>query len=107
MSDKMRFTPNQFTVNVGDTVRLVIKNEGKLMPELVIGTPQELEAHAALMVKFPDMAHDEPDMARAPPGDSGQLIWTFNRPGEYQFACLIAGHYQAGMTGRIVVAPKP
>lgn len=105
MSDTMRFTPDKFTVKVGDTVRLVIKNQGKLMHELVIGTPQELEAHAALMVKFPDMAHDEPYMAHVPPGESGQLIWTFNRPGEFKFACLIAGHYQAGMVGQIVVTP--
>lgn len=106
MSDKMRFTPNQFTVKVGDTVRLVIKNEGKLMHELVIGTEQELEAHAALMVKFPDMQHDEPYMAHVPPGQSGELVWTFNRPGEFKFACLIAGHYQVGMTGKIVVTPS-
>ena len=105
MSDKMRFTPDNFTVKVGDTVRLVIKNKGKLMHELVIGTPQKLEAHAALMVKFPDMQHDEPYMAHVPPGGSGQLVWTFNRPGEFKFACLIAGHYQAGMTGQIVVTP--
>ncbi len=106
MSDQMRFAPNQFTVKVGDTVRLIIKNEGKLMHELVIGTPQELEAHAALMVKFPDMQHDEPYMAHVPPGQSGELVWTFNRPGEFKFACLIAGHYQAGMTGQIVVRPR-
>lgn len=107
MSDTMRFTPDNFTVKLGETVRLVIKNQGKLMHELVIGTPQELEAHAALMVKFPGMAHDEPYMAHVPPGESGQLIWTFNRPGEFKFACLIAGHYQAGMTGQIVVTSQP
>jgi uncharacterized cupredoxin-like copper-binding protein len=107
MSDTMRFTPDNFSVKAGDTVRLIIKNQGKLMHELVIGTPQELEAHAAMMVKFPDMEHDEPYMAHVPPGGSGQLIWTFNRPGEFNFACLIAGHYQAGMTGRIVVTPAP
>lgn len=107
MSDQMRFTPNLFTIKVGDTVRLVIKNQGKLMHELVIGTAQELASHAALMVKFPDMQHDEPYMAHVPPGQSGELVWTFNRPGEFKFACLIAGHYQAGMTGQIVVTPAP
>jgi len=107
MSDKMRFTPDLFTVKQGETVRLVIKNQGQLLHELVIGTPQELEAHAALMVKFPDMAHDEPYMAHVPPGKSGELVWTFNRPGEFKFACLIAGHYQAGMTGQIFVTPIP
>lgn len=107
MSDKMRFTPDLLTVKQGETVRLVIKNQGQLLHELVIGTPQELDAHAALMVKFPDMQHDEPYMAHVPPGKSGALVWTFNRPGEFKFACLIAGHYQAGMTGQIIVTPIP
>lgn len=59
------------------------------------------------MVKFPDMQHDEPSMAHVPPGQSGEFIWSFNRPGEFNFAWLIAGHYQAGMTGQIVVTPTP
>lgn len=62
------------------------------------------DAHAALMVKFPDMQHDEPHMAHVAPGKTSELIWTFNRPGTYDFACLIAGHYQAGMVGTIQVA---
>ncbi|MFS8086585.1 MAG: plastocyanin, partial [Acidobacteriota bacterium] len=27
-----------------------------------------------------------------------------NRPGEFDFACLIAGHFQAGMVGKVRVA---
>jgi plastocyanin len=38
--------------------------------------------------------------------DSCELIWTFNRPGEFDFACLIAGHYEAGMAGKITVAAR-
>jgi uncharacterized cupredoxin-like copper-binding protein len=58
------------------------------------------------MVKFPDMAHDEPYMAHVSPGKSSPLIWTFNRVGEFDFACLIAGHYQSGMVGKIRVVAK-
>jgi hypothetical protein len=36
-----------------------------------------------------------------PPGKTGEIVWTFNRAGEFDFACLIAGHYQAGMVGKI------
>jgi uncharacterized cupredoxin-like copper-binding protein len=43
-------------------------------------------------------------MAHVPPGKSAQLVWNFNRPGEFEFACLIAGHYQAGMVGKLIVA---
>ena len=35
--------------------------------------------------------------------NSGQIIWTFNRAGDFEFACLIAGHYQAGMKGTVKV----
>jgi uncharacterized cupredoxin-like copper-binding protein len=40
-------------------------------------------------------------------GKTGGLIWTFNRAGEFDFACLIPGHYQAGMVGKISVAAAP
>jgi len=53
--------------------------------------------------KFPDMEHGEPCMAHVGPGQQGEIIWRFNQAGEFDFACLIPGHYQAGMKGRIVV----
>ena len=104
MSNTMRFTPDKIDVKQGDTVKIVMKNSGKQMHELVIGTKKELDEHAALMVKFPKMEHDEPYMAHVSAGKSQDLIWTFNRPGDFEFACLIAGHYQAGMVGKITVA---
>ncbi|MCU0922679.1 MAG: cupredoxin family protein [Burkholderiaceae bacterium] len=104
MTDAMRFTPDRIEVRQGDTVRFVVRNTGKVMHEFVIGTKKELDAHAALMVKFPDMEHDEPYMAHVAPGQTGEIVWTFNRAGDFDFACLIAGHYQAGMVGRIQVA---
>jgi uncharacterized cupredoxin-like copper-binding protein len=103
MDDNMRFTPNKLEVKQGDTIRFVVKNQGKQLHEMVIGTKKELDEHAALMVKFPTMAHDEPYMAHVAAGKSQNLIWSFNRPGEFDFACLIAGHYQAGMVGKITV----
>ena len=106
MSDTMRFTPDKIEVKQGETVRISLKNTGKILHEMVIGTKKELEEHAALMVKFPTMEHDEPYMAHIPPGKTGEIIWTFNRVGDFDFACLIAGHYQAGMVGKIKVAAK-
>lgn len=103
MTDTMRFSPDRIEVRQGETVRLRLTNTGKLMHELVIGTKKELDEHAALMMKFPNMEHDEPYMAHVAPGKGGEIIWTFNRAGEFDFACLIAGHYQAGMVGKIRV----
>ncbi len=103
MGDNMRFSPDKLEFKQGDTVRFVVKNQGKQLHEMVIGTKKELDAHAALMAKFPNMEHDEPYMAHVSSGKTQELIWTFNRSGEFDFACLIAGHYQAGMVGKISV----
>jgi len=106
MSDNMRFTPDKVDVKQGETIKFVIKNTGKVMHEMVIGTKKELDEHAALMVKFPGMEHEEPYMAHVAPGKTGEIVWTFNKPGSFDFACLIAGHYQAGMVGKITVAAR-
>jgi uncharacterized cupredoxin-like copper-binding protein len=106
MSDNMRFTPDRIEVRQGETVKFVVRNAGQVMHEFVIGTKKELDEHAALMVKFPDMEHDEPYMAHVGPGKTGEIVWNFNKPGEFDFACLIAGHYQAGMVGKIKVTGK-
>ena len=107
MTDNMRFTPDRLVVKQGETIRLVIKNTGKLLHELVLGTKVELEKHAAQMLKFPNMEHDEPYMMHVAPGKTGEIIWTFNRAGDFDYACLIAGHYQAGMVGKVQVTPEP
>ena len=104
MTDGMRFSPEKVDVKLDETLRFVLKNNGKLMHEFVIGTKKDLDEHAALMLKFPNMEHDEPYMAHVPPGKTGEIIWQFNRTGSFQFACLIAGHYQGGMVGSITVA---
>ncbi|MBL8308801.1 MAG: cupredoxin family protein [Burkholderiales bacterium] len=107
MTDNMRFTPDFVEVKQGETVKFVVKNSGNVLHELVIGTKKELDEHAALMMKFPNMEHDEPYMAHVSAGKTGEIIWHFNRAGDFDFACLIAGHYQAGMVGKIkVVAAK-
>jgi uncharacterized cupredoxin-like copper-binding protein len=104
MDDNMRFTPNAITVRQGETVKFIVANKGRILHEMVIGTMQELQQHAAMMKKFPGMEHDEPHMAHVTPGKSESLVWTFNRLGEFNFACLVAGHFEAGMTGTISVA---
>ena len=106
MGDDMRFAPSHIEVREGETVRLRAQNQGKVMHEIVIGTKTELDQHAEMMVKHPGMEHDEPYMAHVKPGQRGDIVWHFNRPGTFDFACLIPGHYEAGMTGTITVRPR-
>lgn len=103
MTDNMRFTPDVLTVRRGDTVRLKVANKGQLLHELVLGTPEELKKHAEVMKKHPGMEHDEPSMVHVAPGKTGELVWQFTRAGEFQFACLLPGHFEAGMSGKVVV----
>ena len=106
MTDSMRFSPDKVEIQQGDTIRFSIRNDGKIMHEFVLGTKKDLDDHAAQMAKFPTMEHDEPYMAHVAPGKTGDIIWTFNKAGDFDFACLIAGHYQAGMVGKIKVVAK-
>lgn len=103
MTDAMRFTPDSIQVKRGETLRFVLRNDGRMLHEMVIGTRAALDEHAKLMKKFPDMQHDEAYMAHVGPGQQGEIVWRFNQAGDFDFACLIPGHYQAGMKGRIVV----
>jgi uncharacterized cupredoxin-like copper-binding protein len=103
MSDAMRFAPSELVVTRGDTVRFVVRNDGKVLHELVLGTDAELRRHAELMRRFPGMEHDEAHMVHVKPGEQGELVWTFDTPGEFGFACLIPGHFEAGMKGKVVV----
>ena len=106
MSDKMRFTPEHLTVNQGETVKFLVKNSGKVMHEMVIGTMKELKEHAEMMRKHPTMEHDEPYMAHVAPGKTETMTWQFTKAGEFHFGCLVPGHFEAGMMGRITVQPK-
>lgn len=106
MSDRMRYDPAEIRVNAGDTVRIVGANDGKVMHEIVIGTRQELDKHAELMRRHPNMEHDEPYMAHVSPGAKQEIVWQFTKPGEFFYGCLIPGHFEAGMVGKVIVAAR-
>jgi len=103
MADTMRFTPGNVVVKRGETVRFVVRNGGQVLHEMVLGTKQALAEHAALMRKFPGMEHADANMAHVKPGTSGEIVWQFTKAGEFQFACLLPGHFEAGMVGQLVV----
>jgi uncharacterized cupredoxin-like copper-binding protein len=103
MSDKMRFSPETLEIRRGEVVRFVVKNSGKVMHEMVLGTMGELKEHAELMRKHPGMEHDEPYMVHVAPGKTENIVWHFTKSGEFFYGCLIPGHFEAGMIGKVVV----
>ena len=106
MNDKMRFEPASVTVKPGETIRFRVTNSGNTMHEMVLGTMDELKQHAEMMRKHPGMEHDEPYMAHVAPGKTETIVWTFTKPGEFYYGCLIPGHFEAGMMGKVVVAQR-
>lgn len=103
MSDQMRFVPAEITVKRGETVKFVIKNSGKVLHEMVLGTMPHLQAHHEQMKKFPGMEHDEPHQAHVDSGKKGEIVWQFTKAGEFNYGCLIPGHFEAGMIGKVTV----
>ncbi|MBL8346306.1 MAG: cupredoxin family protein [Rubrivivax sp.] len=106
MTDNMRFTPAEISVQQGETVRFVVRNSGAVKHELVLATPAELKEHYAMMMKMPGMEHADDNMVTVAPGQTGEIIWRFTKAGKVDFACLQPGHFDAGMKGLVTVAPK-
>ena len=118
-----RFTPERIEVKKGETVRFVVRNAGELVHEFNIGTAAMHAAHQKEMQLMVDhgviesdrinrermkmdmgggktMEHNDPNSILVEPGKTGEIVWKFSRDGEFEFACNVPGHYDAGMVGR-------
>ena len=100
---KLAFEPTRITVRKGEQIRFVLENAGIDDHEFVLATVKENRKHAELMKKFPDMEHDDPNAMRLAPAAHGEILWKFTKAGTFEFACLIPGHREAGMLGKVVV----
>jgi uncharacterized cupredoxin-like copper-binding protein len=106
LSDDMRFTPANWQATSGETVRIQLVNAGKVRHEFIIGTEDELQAHAEEMKK-PNTSHNHhaSNAVSVAAGATGELVWTFTDAGVLHIACFEPGHYEAGMRGTISVLP--
>jgi uncharacterized cupredoxin-like copper-binding protein len=100
---EMLFEPRDLTFKAGETVAFTITNDGEAEHEFVMDTLDNNAKHKELMAKFPEMEHDDPNAIRLQPGEKGTILWTFANAGTFEFACLIPGHYEAGMHGALTV----
>ena len=100
---QMLFEPTAIEVRVGEQIRFVISNDGTESHEFMLATVEENRKHAVLMKKFPEMEHADPNAIRLTPFVSGEIVWKFTKRGEFEYACLIPGHLEAGMRGKVTV----
>jgi uncharacterized cupredoxin-like copper-binding protein len=99
----MIFIPDRVEVRKGEQIRFVLRNNGEIDHEFVLATTAENLKHAEQMQKNPEMEHDDPNSKRLAPKKVDGLVWRFTKSGEFEFACLIPGHRESGMIGKIVV----
>jgi uncharacterized cupredoxin-like copper-binding protein len=111
MDDQMRFTPSSLTVQAGETIRFVLHNAGRTEHEMVLGNPQEIAAHAQAMKQAAStggqMQHAHGTGVEITLGAGQKAEWVVNFPQAtvLEMACLIPGHYEAGMHGTVEVRP--
>lgn len=100
---KMLYVPDRLEVKRGEQIKFVIVNEGLLPHEFLLDNEEKNLKHAELMKKYPDMEHDDPNGKTVQPKGKAEILWRFSKRGEFEFACLIPGHREAGMLGKIIV----
>lgn len=103
---KMSYSLDKIEVKVGEQIRFKLKNDGELAHEFMLDSFENNAKHKIQMQKNPEMEHDDPNGKRLEPKKSGELIWRFTKAGTFELACLIPGHYEAGMKGVVVVSAK-
>lgn len=90
-------------IKVGDIVKFIITNQGKIPHEFSIGDENEQRAHQKMMRDMPSMVHEDGNTVTVQPGETKELTWKFRGNGEVVFACNIPGHYEAGMFKKVVL----
>lgn len=99
---QMIYTPADFDIKKGETVRFSVINKGELEHEFILDTIESNAMHKQAMAKQME-SHKSPNAITLEPGQEGEIIWTFGNPGTFEVACLIPGHYESGMFGKVAV----
>ncbi|PKR56546.1 MULTISPECIES: cupredoxin domain-containing protein [Thalassospira] len=118
------YDKEKIIVRGGETVRFVIENKGEFVHEFNIGTAAMHAGHQEEMMMMMEhgaleadkinmdmmemdmgngmtMKHDDPNSVLLEPGKSAEVIWTFPKDAELEYACNVPGHYESGMVGKV------
>ena len=107
-AEEWLFEPAVLEVPVGHRVELSLVNHGMVEHDVeVVGVPvEDIEVVSAVErhERLGGGHHDEGVIAaHAEPGTTATVVFTATEVGEYEFACTIPGHKEAGMVGKLVV----
>ena len=85
----LKFTPTTIQAKVGQSLKVVLENKGVIEHDIA----------------FPAVKADKSLKAVAKAGQTATLEFTPTAAGSFDYICTIPGHKEAGMKGKINVAP--
>ena len=94
-TDALRFQPDIVVVQEGETITFAVTTMGMVSHEFMVGPAADVATHTEGAAEIDDIG----------PMQTRFLTYTFAGPGPFAFACHEPGHFEAGMTGTIVVVP--
>ena len=100
---KMIYVPNKVDAKRGEQIRFIITNAGEIPHEFTLASVDDNLKHAEEMKKNSEMEHDDPNSKTVQPKKKAEIVWRFSKAGTFEFARLIPGHREAGMTGTVGV----
>ena len=103
MASDFVFGPAEIHATVGETIRLVLVNDGTVLHDIT-AVDFSGEANAVSTVE-----HDHADSAAidfhtaAESGETTELLFVAAEAGEFKLFCTVPGHELLGMTGTLVI----
>lgn len=103
----LAFTPSVVDVVAGETIRFVVHNDGAIVHEFRLSNAHRIEEHLASGHDDHGEGgghHGDTDVVlQLEAGDAGEVTVTFPEDVTFftEIACLIPGHYEAGMKGTV------
>lgn len=98
------FEPSSVEVTSGETVEFVVANEGAVEHEFRLTSHHDVEDHMSNGHADHEESTDHDMMVLVPAGETDSLSVTFADTGEIElYACLLPGHYEAGMEGELLI----
>ena len=90
---QLRLLPGAVTIEAGETITFEVTTMGPVVHEFMVGSAADVAADKA----------GTPEIADLGMMQTRSLTYTFTGPGPFAFACHLPGHFEAGMSGTIVV----
>lgn len=97
-ANAMAFGSKEITIEKGKAYKLVFKNDDSVEHDFSV------KKIPVKLTKKDDHGHGSADLhVHADGGKTESVEFTATEAGSYEFICTVAGHKDAGMTGKLIV----